>query len=87
MGLRDLFKRKEESREEQMVNEDAVGADLLRALLDDTNITRDTIMSVPSIVACVNKISDTVASLEIKLYKRDGEKIEEVQDNRVRLLN
>ena len=87
MGLRDLFKRKEETREEQMVNEDAVGVDLLRALLDDTNITRETILSVPSIAACVNKISDTVASLEIKLYKRDGEKIEEVQDNRVRLLN
>lgn len=87
MGLRDWFKRKEETREEEMVNEDNVGSDLLRALLDESNITRDTIMSVPSIAACVNKISDTVASLEVKLYKRDGEKVEEVQDKRVRLLN
>lgn len=87
MGVRDLFKRKEEKREERTVNEDTVGADLLRALLDESNITRDTIMSVPSIAACVNKISDTIASLEVKLYKRDGEKVEEVQDNRVRLLN
>lgn len=87
MGLKDLFKKKEEKREEQTVDEDAVGADLLRALLNESDITRDTIMSVPSIAACLNKISDTVASLEVKLYKRDGEKVEEVQDNRVRLLN
>ena len=87
MGLRDWFNRKEETREEEMVNEDNVGSDLLRALLDESNITRDTIMSVPSIAACVNKISDTVASLEVKLYKHDGEKVEEVQDKRVGLLN
>lgn len=87
MGLRDWFKRKEETREEEMVNEDNVGSDLLRALLDESNITRDSIMSVPSIAACVNKISDTVASLEVKLYKRDGGKVEEVQDKRVKLLN
>lgn len=83
-----LFKRKQENREDQAVHEAAVSDPLLKALLGKDDVDRDTIMNIPAISACVNKIGDTISSLDIKLYRRDGEKIEEITDDpRTRLLN
>ena len=82
-----IFKRKEK-REEVVVDNSSVEEPLLSALLGRETITRETAMNIPSISACVNKIGDTIASLPVKLYRRNGEKIEEVlNDDRLRLLN
>lgn len=81
-----LFKRKE--KREDVVDETHVEEPLLSALLGRETITRDVAMDIPSISACVNKIGDTISSLPVKLYRRDGDKVEEVtDDNRLKLLN
>lgn len=87
MGIFDFWKR--EKREEHIIDENSVDADLLRALVGDDVVTKDMAMNIPTIGACVDKISDTVASLELKLYKRDAEgQVEEVKDDiRTKLLN
>lgn len=75
-----LFRKKQiETREA----EDA----LLEALLGDDTITRKAAMSIPAVAACVNRIADTVASLDVKLYQRDGDDVNEVNDLRVERLN
>lgn len=76
-----LFRKKEiETRSEA---EDA----LLEALLGDETVTRKAAMSIPAVAACVNRIADTVASLDVKLYQRDGDDVTEVNDLRVERLN
>ena len=61
---------------------------LLRALLDGETITREKALTIPYVAGAVDFISNTIASMPIKLYKvRDG-KVEEVEkDSRVKLLN
>lgn len=84
-----FFWRKQEKREDQPIDEKSVDADILRALVSDEQMTKSIAMNVPMIGACVNKISDTVASLNIRLYKRNeqGEVSEVKGDVRTRLLN
>lgn len=83
-----IFRRKQEQREDGEVNETSVSDPLLKALLGKDDVDRDTIMNIPSISACVNKISDTISSLEIKLYRKDGDRVEEIADDpRTKLLN
>ena len=85
-----LFRKKVEIREETKetkVDSNSVDDVLLRALIGNTEVNRENIMNIPSVAACINKISDTVASLDIKLYKRTGDRVKEVNDNRVSLLN
>ena len=81
-----IFRRKE--KRETVVDETTVEEPLLTALLGRETITRETALDIPSISACVNKIGDTIASLPIKLYRREGDRIEEVTDDtRLHLLN
>ena len=87
MGIFDFF-RKREAQEEQIVNEDSVGGMLLRSIRSKDVVTRDSVMNIPGVAACVNKIADTVASLPIKLYRRENDSIVELEnDPRVYLLN
>lgn len=87
MGIFDFWKR--EKREEHIIDENSVDADLLRALVGDEAVTKEMAMNIPAISACADKISDTVASLQLKLYRRDEEgQVEEVKDDiRTKLLN
>ena len=83
-------KKEPEIREEDHpIDENSMDADLLRALTGDDVVTKQMALNIPAIGACVNKISDTIASLDLKLYKRNLEgQVEEVKgDIRVRLLN
>lgn len=85
-----FFWRKKEIREENKpIDEQSVDADILRALTSEDLVTREIAMNIPAISACANKIADTVASLNVKLYKRDVDgRVEEVKgDVRVKLLN
>jgi HK97 family phage portal protein len=61
---------------------------LLSASTDQSTITKEQAMSIPSFNAGVNLISSTVASLPIKLYKKEGQKITCLDDDpRVQMLN
>ena len=61
---------------------------LLRALLNNEVITREKAMTIPAVSGAVDLISNSVASMPVKLYKYKDGKVEEVEkDSRVRLLN
>jgi HK97 family phage portal protein len=61
---------------------------LLSASYDSSTISKTQAMSIPALNAGVNLISNTVASLPIKLYKKDGQKIKSMDDDpRVQMLN
>jgi HK97 family phage portal protein len=74
--------------EKREVTVDSTLEDLLiSAGLITGNIKRDQAMNIPALSACVDLISDTVASIPIKLFKEEKGKVTDVQDDRVKLLN
>ena len=87
MGLFDRRKQETEVRDTTPISP-PVDDVLLRALLDGETITREKALTIPYVAGAVDFISNTIASMPIKLYKvRDG-KVEEVEkDTRVKLLN
>ena len=61
---------------------------LLQALLNGEIITREKVMTLPSVNGAVDFISNCIASMPVKLYKSKEGKVEEVQkDDRVKFLN
>jgi HK97 family phage portal protein len=61
---------------------------LLAAGLIEDSITRIEALNIPTLVGCVELISSLVASIPIKLYKEENEKVTEIKDDiRLRLLN
>lgn len=64
-----------------------IGDQLLSALLKPDAITRERAMEVPAFAACVDTIAETVASLPVRLYRRDGDTVAAVDDARARMLN
>lgn len=61
---------------------------LLEALVPADHITRAEAMTIPAFAGCVKYISETAASLPVKLYRRVGPGVEEVKnDPRLSLLN
>jgi HK97 family phage portal protein len=61
---------------------------LLSSSNDASTVSKEQAMNVPSLNSGVNLISNTVASLPIKLYKKDGQKISCMDDDpRVNMLN
>lgn len=89
MGIFDIFRKPvvTEIREDQILDGDVIADPLLKALIGKDEIDKETVKNIPAISACVNRIADTVASLQVKLYKKNGETIEEIDDPRVKLLN
>lgn len=77
-------RRKEiESRSDVTANEV-----LLSALLGSVEITRDMALNIPSFAGCVELITNTIASLPVKLFVEQEKEVEEVkEDNRLKLLN
>ena len=78
----------EQTRDVTPVVEPPVSDVLLQALLNNETITREKALTLPSVSGAVDLISNSVASMPVKLYKyRDG-KVEELdRDPRVKLLN
>lgn len=61
---------------------------LLQALLNGETITREKVMTLPSVNGAVDFISNSIACMPVKLYKHKDGKVEEVEkDERVKLLN
>lgn len=84
MGLFDLFNKREDPKVEEPIVDDV----LLNALINSETITREKVMTLPVVNGAVDFISNTVASMPVKLYKvKDGKVEEKVDDPRVVLLN
>ena len=91
MGFFQFFRRDEspppEPQQEQQI-EPEIDDVLLRALLNGETIDRDKALTLPAVSGAVDLISNCVACMPVKLYKRKQGKVEEVEDDeRVRMLN
>lgn len=90
-----LFKRDTETpaptqtNSEQILGEGGTVSDvLLEAIINGGSITRAQALSIPSVAANVDFISNCIAAMPVKLYKRKDGHVEEVTDDiRTRLLN
>lgn len=60
---------------------------LLQAGLLTDDITIEQALNIPSVAGCVESISNTIATIPIKLYKEESGKVKTVEDNRTKLLN
>ena len=86
-----LFKR----RDEEVINTDELVNDvLLKAMLRGEKIDKDKALSLPAVSSAVDRITNTIAMIPIKLYKETidkntgKKKVEEVKnDPRINLLN
>ena len=93
MGLFDIFrKRDNEQTTTESINQTettpAVNDLLLQALLNDNPITREQALTIPTVSGAVDFISNTIASMPIKLFKYKQGKVEEIEnDIRTKLLN
>ena len=57
-------------------------------LINPDEVTKEKVMQISAVRGCVEMISNTVATIPIKLYKENGTKVEEIKnDRRVYLLN
>lgn len=86
MGLFDRLRKKE--RAEPFSPENNVDDVLLRALLKGEQIDREKAMTVPAVSGAVDLIAGMIASMPVKLYRRNGKNIEEITDDpRTQMLN
>lgn len=74
-------------REAEAIVEPQVSDALLKALLEGETITRDKALTLPAVSGAVDFISNSVASMPVRLYKIEQGKVEEVEDARVNMLN
>jgi HK97 family phage portal protein len=81
MGWFDFFKRSAPA--EEPIVDDV----LLKALLNGETITKEKVLTLPCVNGAVDFISNSIASMPVKLYKTKDGKVEEVRDNRVKMLN
>lgn len=88
MGFFDRFRK--EKAAETRADDGKVGFDeaLLAALLGRTTITRDIAMQIPTVSGGIDLIASIVAGTPIRLYRDEGGKAVEIQDDyRLTLLN
>lgn len=84
-SLKKIFVRNQVNLNDQSVQLDDV---VLSALLNGEEITRDKALTIPTVSGAVDFISNTVASMPIKLYKyKQGKVVEIENDTRTKLLN
>lgn len=80
-----LWQRRKETESRSDITANEV---LLSALLGSVEITRDMALNIPSFAGCVELITNTIASLPVKLFVEQEKEVEEVkEDNRLKLLN
>ena len=83
MGFFDFLKREAPEVKEEPIVDDV----LLKALLNGETITREKVMTLPVVNGAVDFISNCIASMPVKLYKAKDGKVEEIRDDRARMLN
>ncbi len=91
MAIFDFLRRRDEqtSNSEQTSTQPQEATDvLLQSLLKGEKITRKEAMTIPAVSAAVDLISNSIASMPVKLYKVKDGKVENCDDDpRVQLLN
>ncbi len=91
MSLRDWFKRADPDpgeASEEPATEPEIDSGLLEALLHLGKVDKGKAMDIPAFGASVDMVSGIVSAIPIKLYRRAGDHVEEVEgDRRVELLN
>lgn len=100
MSIFNFFKRDEASAKEEAVeapieteDNSSPGDILLQALLKGETINKNKAMSIPAVSSAVDRISNLVAMLPVRLYKETineaGKKVvtEVLDDNRTKILN
>lgn len=82
-----LFRRAEPVQEEHVIDE-STGEVLSNLKLTPEYVGRERAMNIAALNACVNMIAGDVAKLPVRLYRKEGGKVEEITDDRrVVLLN
>lgn len=85
MGILDFMRKRDTNLPSVEPQVDDV---LLKALLDGETITREKALTLPAISGAVDLISNSIASMPVKLYKYKQGKVEEIEnDSRVKMLN
>lgn len=92
MGLWSWLNGEEQTRDEPQTTETEITPPvsdvLLQALINGETITREKALTLPAVSGAVDFISNSVASMPVKLYKYKQGKVEEQEgDARVKLLN
>lgn len=90
MNIWPFGKHKEEVRADTNVNTgDIVESDvLLNALLGKTVVTKEKVLEIPTVQACINLIAGTISSLPINYYEKGADgKVKEIRNRRTFLLN
>ena len=92
MSIFNFWKRDDGNNEaattEPALTQPEVDDVLLKALLSNEPITRENAMTIPAVSGAVDYISNTIASMPVKLYKyKDGSVEHRDDDPRVRMLN
>lgn len=89
MGIKNFLKKR--TKNETILDEEAVDDVLLKALIAGEEIDRDKMLTIPAVSGAVGLICDSFAMIPFKLYKKstkDGRKqTAEVEDNRVNIIN
>lgn len=82
MGIFSWFTRNKEEEEEKVtLFEEVFGYASDKVTIDDA-------LQIPIVNACVSRVSDVIASTDLRLYKKTDKGREEVEnDNRVKILN
>jgi len=97
MGLFDFFRKREETTQETTQESSSQEDILLKSLLRGEQITKDKALSIPAVASAVDRLSNSIAMLPIKLYKyekkinEDGKQevkvVEVFDDVRTKILN
>lgn len=92
MALFDFLRKRDESTTSTETTSTTQQQDatdvLLKSLLNGEKITRKEAMTIPAVSAAVDLISNSIASMPVKLYKVKDGKVENMEDDpRVQLLN
>lgn len=96
MAFFNLFKKREDPTTERKDTNNGVTLGdpgtlsdvLLQTLINGGDITRDMVLQIPAVAANVDFISNAIASMPVKLYKKKQGKVEEITDDtRTQILN
>lgn len=81
-----LFRKKENRAVSEQQKE--LDSSVVALLSGEETITREQALQVPTVQACIAKISDSISMLPVRLYRKtDGKPEEVLNDSRVTLLN
>lgn len=87
MAFTDLFKKRE-AQPENVREEQSPSDVLLTALIRGSKLSKEQVLTIPAVESNIDFICNAIASMPVKLYKRTGGKVKEIEnDSRVKLLN